>query len=180
MFLGSTSFVTPLVCQNDIWFNDGSPAAPVNGDSRLILQAAHDAAGILYRERWEAGRWRVTSMPPEIEVIIEVIAGQPQAGFPVILGQADIVNNFQEPQVVGYFIDWVFGFKIRAPPHSPLYYIKHSPRGLNTQAQGKRYMLPLRGGANSIALRKVKWNTQISQARRGTRTVAGPELDIAD
>jgi len=170
MFLGSTSFLVPFTCQNDIWLNEGDPSALVNGDRRLIIQSLHEINGILYQERWEGGSWRAVSIPEGIEVYIEG-----NLSLPMALPPGDIVNPNQDNAVYGVFIEWIHNFELVTVPGTRLYYIKHAPRDLNPVDVGYIYMLPLEDPVDPTTLTGLRWNTQINQWRRGI-PATGPEL----
>lgn len=75
--LGSTAFLNPGQCQNDLWVtNPLNAATPNNGDARfIIIQGTNPQQGILYVERWwtAQNRWLAESVPGPLRMYDDTV-----------------------------------------------------------------------------------------------------------
>ncbi|KAJ7835723.1 hypothetical protein B0H14DRAFT_3141940 [Mycena olivaceomarginata] len=151
IFIGSTRFLTPGQCQNDVSIGPGQPHAPVAGDRRLIIQQDNLQLGIAYVEEWMlmGGNWdwTVRFMPPAIVLVDRSV----NANVPVVvanLAAARITNPRvlgNAPSVTGYRFIWGHDLELTG---GAFRYVRHERR-----TAGQLYQVPFNpsgpGGSNS-------------------------------
>ncbi|KAJ7726722.1 hypothetical protein B0H14DRAFT_3169530 [Mycena olivaceomarginata] len=164
IFIGSTGFLTPGQCQNDVSIGPGQPHAPVAGDRRLIIQQDNLQLGIAYVEEWMlmGGNWdwTVRFMPPAIVLVDRSV----NANVPVVvanLAAARITNPRvlgNAPSVTGYRFIWGHDLELTG---GAFRYVRHERR-----TAGQLYQVPFNPSGPGVATLRIRWGRQVNQWRK--------------
>ncbi|KAK7059464.1 hypothetical protein R3P38DRAFT_2758894 [Favolaschia claudopus] len=169
-FFGSTGWLHPGQCQNDIYLTLGArPELPAAGHQRLIFQSLTPLVVIAYLEQYvPAVGWAVLPMLPNILFFDPVLnpGGVPVPTSPIPLPMIVNANIFgvippipPPANIQGYMLIWTHPFRFTAPL---LCYIKHSKR-----RQGQQYAIPMNPSPAPKIFQEIRENLQINQCRRG-------------
>lgn len=157
--IGSMGHLHVNQCLDDIWLNPGNPNAPIQGDRRLMTQAAANQWGYLYLEEWHVGlnAWEVIPMLANIQLLDTTI--NPIVQPTIALNPAQIENQVQMPNVplTGYHILNGLDYSLSDLNGGVLWYIQHRQR--RRTAQNPNRLIPLRASQPRV-IRRLVWGVQ--------------------
>jgi len=168
--IGTTSFLQPLVCQNDIWLTAGNPNEPTEHDVRIITQTVNALTAFIYIEIWlpHERSWAVVPMNPEIRAEMEFPPGPPiampqqQLPLELLTNPRRIDNNHA---ITGFWMTWGITLRLYRLNNQPVFYIPHAPR-----RPGHLYLPPPEERDEEPIIRRqarwLRWALQISHYRR--------------